>query len=217
MEAQLISVKIDEKVAWVKIIENILVVANPSQLDRGTKGEWQRSLLRCLTSLLHEAGSHCSRVKPLSRFDLIFPDFSLLRLISRCLTRLNSEYLSRSNDLKRALEKAMDCLTSFEKRASLYLKQERYLSFNRQGVLDPLPPHKSHGAPQLSSSEDMQGWGVVVERLWAVCMSCETDGPVWSRLTSRLLLWRAVTSASESELGEWARKQVILSLQNVHS
>lgn len=44
--------------SWLKIIENILVVVDSHQIEHATKGEWELSLLRCLNSLLHEAGEH---------------------------------------------------------------------------------------------------------------------------------------------------------------
>lgn len=61
---QLLSPKDDEKIAWAKIIENILTVTDSSQLERATNGEWQESLLRCVRSLLYEPGKYRYRPGP---------------------------------------------------------------------------------------------------------------------------------------------------------
>ena len=51
MEMQLQAITDDERVAWVKIIENILVVVDAQYIEQATKGEWQVGLVRCLTRL----------------------------------------------------------------------------------------------------------------------------------------------------------------------
>lgn len=56
MEIQLCSVKDNEKIAWTKIIENILVIVNHQQLEDVTRGEWRESLLRCFGCIAHGAG-----------------------------------------------------------------------------------------------------------------------------------------------------------------
>ena len=56
LEMQLSSIRNDERVACVKIIENILVTANHDQMEQATEGEWQAGLLRCLISLMSDAG-----------------------------------------------------------------------------------------------------------------------------------------------------------------
>jgi hypothetical protein len=52
----------DERVAWIKIIENILVVVDPRVIEQATRGEWQIGLVRCLETLMHDrdtgAGEH---------------------------------------------------------------------------------------------------------------------------------------------------------------
>lgn len=45
----------DERVAWTKIVENILVVVDAQYIEQSTKGEWQMGLLRCLTKLGEDA------------------------------------------------------------------------------------------------------------------------------------------------------------------
>lgn len=53
---QLLTVIDDERVAWTKIIENILVVVDSRYIDQATKGEWQAGLSRCIEKLVSNAG-----------------------------------------------------------------------------------------------------------------------------------------------------------------
>jgi nucleolar pre-ribosomal-associated protein 1 len=54
-------------------------------------------------------------------------------------------------------------------------------------------------------------WGRCVESLWEIVMrdSRDDDGlaGAWDELTSRLLLWNAISG--DSDTGEWARKETI--------
>ncbi|KAI5117575.1 hypothetical protein M0805_005637 [Coniferiporia weirii] len=170
IEMQLLTVKNDENVAWARIIENVLVVVDTEKIEQATNGEWQAVLLRCLTSLLRDA------------------DITLLHLLTRSMTRLNSERLGHSSIVRRALELAIARLTEYEKNSTL-------------------------GLHQLPSEDNLETWGKVVESLWVVSMTHEVKGVVWDQLTSRLLLWRANRGESESSIGEWARKQVVAMLR----
>jgi nucleolar pre-ribosomal-associated protein 1 len=48
VEMQLLDVKEEESLAWLKIIENILVTADQDKLETSTKGQWRCILGRCL-------------------------------------------------------------------------------------------------------------------------------------------------------------------------
>lgn len=50
------SAKADEVIAWLKILENILAIADPTKLESPTSGEWRPQIARCLLSLLHSPG-----------------------------------------------------------------------------------------------------------------------------------------------------------------
>lgn len=56
MEVQLQTVKVDECTAWVKIVENILLVVDAQKMEQATKGEWRAGVVRCLNSLVQGAG-----------------------------------------------------------------------------------------------------------------------------------------------------------------
>lgn len=144
-------------------------------------------------------------------------DFSLLKLLSRCLVRLDSGRLIRSKNMRCAIVKALEYLASFEKRISLQLVQKRVIRSSYGGATLPLPPHKRHGLLQLPSSEEAEDWVFVVESLWSVCITHGIDGLVWDKLSCRLLLWRAASSSSETKVGEWARQQAILALRGTCS
>lgn len=74
---------------------------------------------------------------------------------------------------------------------------------------DVLPPHRSQGLHRLDFLDDLNSWGCIVEDLWKASMSCDGNRAPWDRLTSRLLLWRAIVGERGSPVGEWARKQTV--------
>jgi nucleolar pre-ribosomal-associated protein 1 len=41
-----------EYIAWVKILENIIITANENRAEKATRGEFSGSLVRCLLLLL---------------------------------------------------------------------------------------------------------------------------------------------------------------------
>ena len=55
---QLKTVRYNEIIAWVKIIENIVTVLDPAKLETSTGGEWRPAICRSLLLLLprHELG-----------------------------------------------------------------------------------------------------------------------------------------------------------------
>lgn len=42
----------EDALAWLKILENILITANTAKLQRATNGHWQDALCRCLSLIL---------------------------------------------------------------------------------------------------------------------------------------------------------------------
>lgn len=44
----------EDSLAWLKILENILVTANTSKLERATNGQWRDTLCRCLSLILEK-------------------------------------------------------------------------------------------------------------------------------------------------------------------
>lgn len=45
-----------EVIAWIKIIENILIIGDPAKLEKSTGGEWRSTLCRCLLLVLPSDG-----------------------------------------------------------------------------------------------------------------------------------------------------------------
>lgn len=52
VEMQLLTPQEDEGLAWLKILENILVISRSEKLEASTAGEWRACLARCLILLL---------------------------------------------------------------------------------------------------------------------------------------------------------------------
>jgi nucleolar pre-ribosomal-associated protein 1 len=52
IEMQLKSVRDNEAIAWVKIMENIITVVEPAKLETSTGGEWRSAVCRTLLLLL---------------------------------------------------------------------------------------------------------------------------------------------------------------------
>ena len=46
-----------ESMAWLRILENVLVVADTSKLSRATGDQWCLTICRCLSSLLRNKGA----------------------------------------------------------------------------------------------------------------------------------------------------------------
>ena len=57
VEMQLETLRSEEAVAWVRILENVLAVVNASKVEAATNGEWRAVLGRCLRSILHHPGA----------------------------------------------------------------------------------------------------------------------------------------------------------------
>ena len=55
IEMQLESVRGEEAIAWVRILENILSVLNASKVEAATGGEWREILGRCLRTIIHHS------------------------------------------------------------------------------------------------------------------------------------------------------------------
>lgn len=69
-------------------------------------------------------------------------------------------------------------------------------------------------ARQLWESPDLPAWevwGHIVNALWSVAMSFDVCCPEWQAITSRMLLWRAISGEGEAQ-AEWVRKQAVLTL-----
>ena len=48
-----------------------------------------------------------------------------------------------------------------------------------------------------------------MEMLWRSAMTLEQKCPAWDLLTPKLLVWRMIVDEDGSQVGEWARIQVL--------
>lgn len=80
-----------------------------------------------------------------------------------------------------------------------------------------LPPYGAFGLheTQGQSMDPLLVWGNAVEVLWRITMSLQEKGAAWDGLTSRLLIWRAIVGADDTNVGEWARREVVQNVQNL--
>lgn len=56
MALQSRSIRSDESLLWLNIVENILMVADVSRLESATGGQWRATIARCLKLLIQEPG-----------------------------------------------------------------------------------------------------------------------------------------------------------------
>ncbi|TDL17669.1 hypothetical protein BD410DRAFT_754176 [Rickenella mellea] len=197
MEMQLSTVLVDECTAWTKIIENILVYADAQKLERATAGEWRAGLSRSLGRLLHG------------------DDIDSLRLFSRVLLRLALLPFPPPRSISLTLQSAVHALEAFEAKSDLPIPSALHFfpdSAAEEGNASQ-PPHGSYGLHQVTSTKGdddlLRAWGDCVERLWQVAMVCNEKDAAWDALSCRLLVWRALVGEGGTEVGEWARKEVV--------
>lgn len=74
--------------------------------------------------------------------------------------------------------------------------------------------HGSLGLREPMHNDDdlVHVWGKGVEALWRVTMTFNEKLSNWDALTCRFLLWRAIVGEDASQVGEWARREVIRGL-----
>jgi len=80
-------------------------------------------------------------------------------------------------------------------------------SASRNTTITVRPSHTVQPTPKSSTIED---WGSVVELLWQATMQL-SDVRLWHQATYRLLVWRAM-SGQECDIGEWARREVVVNV-----
>ena len=53
----ILSPREDEGLLWLRVLENILDVVDPSKLESATGGEWRAAIGRCIALLQGDAGT----------------------------------------------------------------------------------------------------------------------------------------------------------------
>ncbi|TCD60981.1 hypothetical protein EIP91_009189 [Steccherinum ochraceum] len=191
IETQLESLRPGEDIAWLKILENILVLADTGKLDAATNGEWRVAIGRCLAVIL---GQQSMPIETL---------FRALQILLR-LSNLNPH----STQHPSLISAAFTHLISTEPSLT-----------SGQITLPPtpptLPPHSGQDLFRPPSEEHSTWWyGQCVEALWRVSMGLglKDTSEHWESLTRKVLVWRAYAAAETTPLGEWVRKETVRSL-----
>ncbi|KAH6899471.1 ribosome 60S biogenesis N-terminal-domain-containing protein [Coprinopsis sp. MPI-PUGE-AT-0042] len=189
----------NDSVAWIKVIENVLLVLDVDKLE-GTslQSEWQASLWRCIALLLRKSASA----------------IQVLPYATRVILRLVGYSKVSYPVLVEVMNLALERLEDLEATVPLPDATTATTGARRLNLNDLVPPglHNSYGLHDMPAVEhSFVLWGRIVEVLWkAVMLSPGEDLPtVWDKFTSRLLIWRAFVGAANSPEGEWARVQSV--------
>ncbi|ESK84671.1 nucleolus protein [Moniliophthora roreri MCA 2997] len=206
-----------EHVAWIKILENIIVVADEQKMEAVTQGEWRACIGRCLIAILSSiaASLHAEAEE----------GFAILHLSARVVLRLGfleAELQSRSEiprtNLHSVLVKSVQILQQVERSMDQHIPRD-FEHF----TADNIRPRAPHTAAQLFDVEDTMSvsyrtrfvrWAECVEDLWRACMivgSAKVDETMsaWDALTPRLLVCRSFIGSRKGGVCEWARTEVV--------
>ncbi|KAJ6512246.1 ribosome 60S biogenesis N-terminal-domain-containing protein [Mycena vitilis] len=198
IEMQLL-VSTAEAIAWVKILGNILLIADARKMETSTAGEWRFVICRCL-SLILQGADRCS--KPEAIFISAAP--VILRL---------SALLGPS---PHALSELLDCTLNGVELLETHLDIPRsQVTGLRSAQLLGVPPHSGEELQVVGDYDPLLAWGRSVEYLWQASMTLSERPSVWDALTSRLLVWRSVAGEEGSVVGEWARTATVQNIRTV--
>ncbi|KAI0695719.1 ribosome 60S biogenesis N-terminal-domain-containing protein [Cytidiella melzeri] len=194
IELQLESIKLDEGLGWVKILENILATVDVHKLEASTGGEWRSIISRCLATLLQSPA--CSRW--------------VLAYAVRVTLRLTTLAAVSVAEIDNLICLSLEHLTALEGTLSL----PRAVAGRPQPaerILD-CAPHRSHTLWKRTEVDELELWGQCVEMLWRAAMRVEEKCSSWDGLTTRLLVWRAC-AGRRTLVGEWVRREVIRNIR----
>ncbi|KAJ7250903.1 ribosome 60S biogenesis N-terminal-domain-containing protein [Mycena haematopus] len=197
VEMQLL-VSTAEAIAWIKILENILVVVDAQKMESSTAGEWRFVICRCLSFVLQ---STSRSLKP----------EVILASAAPVIWRLAALPGPSAHALPELLDYSLDGLKLFEAHLDVPRSRTRGLI---SGSVPCMPPHGGEELHVMGDYSPLLTWGRSVEYLWQASMTLPDRPPVWDALTSRLLVWRSVVGEESSPVGEWAR---ILTVQNLRT
>ncbi|KAJ3506576.1 hypothetical protein NLJ89_g6794 [Agrocybe chaxingu] len=192
-----------EGLAWIKILENILVVVDSDKIEAATNGEWRTVICRCLLFLLDE--KHLSSTT--DNFVHAVP--VILRLASLTGPALH--------DLPTLLYLAVCCLQKFEN--DVHFHSPGLEALQQANPLVPPPPHRAssiHQRAAVDSKYSLVLWGYLVETLWRATMRLDRHASAWDALTPRMLLWSSGSGAQAAEnfgVAQWAFPLVLRHLR----
>ncbi|KAF8548696.1 hypothetical protein OG21DRAFT_1489159 [Imleria badia] len=203
-----------EAMAWLRILENVLVVADTFKLRRATGDQWCLTLCRCVSSLLRSKGtvrSLPSVFRPPVTC-LVDKEMAILHQGAAVALRLSLIPDLPDHSLRVVLSRATEYLQLLEPGIELHRSPRPAEPKNPH--VRALPPHRAQGLHDVPETVDPLGtWGEIVEVLWRVAMSLDDGTHAWAMLTTRLVVWRALVGEEACQVGEWARKEVVLALR----
>ncbi|KAI0075408.1 hypothetical protein K474DRAFT_1664265 [Panus rudis PR-1116 ss-1] len=187
IEDQLRTVPAEEVIAWLMILENIIVTLRIRTPMSPTALSKYNTLGRCVLALLR-AGNGGTLLQA-------------LRLLLR-LVEVNIECPILSD----AITEALAQLQSMEPALQMHELGEGQPS--SKADTRP-PPHTSRTIWYVSQENPISTWGKGIEVLWQVALKMNKKCSTWTSLLLRILIWRAVVGKKSCAVGEWTREQVV--------
>ncbi|KAJ6613338.1 ribosome 60S biogenesis N-terminal-domain-containing protein [Mycena sp. CBHHK59/15] len=187
-----------EALAWIKILENILLIADASKMESCTGGEWRFVVCRCLSLILESTARRSSKPGP------------VFALASPVILRLSLLPGPSPPGLPMLLNYSLQGLQLMEN--ELEIPHSR-MKISPSASVQDLPPHCGQDVQVIGDQDPLLMWGKSLEYLWQACMTLAKKPPVWDALTSRLLIWRSVVGEEDTDVGEWARKETLQNLR----
>ncbi|KAJ7759032.1 ribosome 60S biogenesis N-terminal-domain-containing protein [Mycena olivaceomarginata] len=188
-----------EAVAWVKILENILIVVDAQKMESSTGGEWRFVICRCLSLILQ--GMHRSLKAD-----------GISATAAPVIWRLSALPGPSAHALPDLLDHSFKGLELLETQIEFPRSRPTGL---RSASVPCMPPHSGEDLHVVGDFDPLLTWGKSVEYLWQASMTLPDPPAVWDVLTPRLLVWRSVFGEEGSAVGEWARILTVQSLRIV--
>ncbi|GJJ15662.1 hypothetical protein Clacol_009940 [Clathrus columnatus] len=187
---------VNELLAWLKILENIVVVMDFDKAEKSLSGTYADSVIRCLTRISNTLG----QTDIMEGWDTL--RFESIYLISRTLLRISEKgsTQTRSAYILKVAEKISSVLFGLESVLEVPTNASRHDYVWKEGELVVRVPHKVQDlpiAPNLDenglSSRNVHNcryWAVSVVFLWRVTMKhAFSRQALWDNLTHRGLPW----------------------------
>ncbi|KAF7314245.1 hypothetical protein MKEN_00897000 [Mycena kentingensis (nom. inval.)] len=161
IEMQLVASSTETALSWIKILENILLVADASKLESSTGAEWRSIICRCLLLVVTGATAKLRDIISLSAS-------TLLRLAS-----LPGPKPTALADLLAACLKGVQALES-DLDVPSYRTTIRFSALSKR---PPLPPHRALDLSTLDERDPLLRWGSTrnITRLDLACEGATDD------------------------------------------
>ncbi|KAF8122115.1 hypothetical protein EV363DRAFT_1301417 [Boletus edulis] len=137
-----------ESMAWLRVLENVLVVADVSKLTRATGDQWCLTICRCMSALL---GNIDKEMATLHQGAVVTLRLSLVSGIP-------------GHSLRHVLSRAMESLQHLEPAIHLHQSLRRPVESDDNAPL-ARPPHRAQGLHDVPVTLDLlRTWGEIVGR-----------------------------------------------------